>query len=203
MREIWLIRHAKTYGNTLGRYIGTTDEPLCEEGREELLKKRYPKMDRIYRSPLLRCAETSALLFPGVPERVVSGFRECDFGAFENKNYRELSDNPDYQSWIDSGGTLPFPGGESREAFEKRCVKAFEEALAELGREEEGFRAAFVVHGGTIMSILSACAVPKRDYYDWQVKNAEGWKALWNGEYEGGIKLYEISHIGSDSGLHS
>ena len=95
MREIWLIRHAKTYGNTLGRYIGTTDEPLCEEGREELLKKRYPKMDRIYRSPLLRCAETSALLFPGVPERVGSGFRECDFGASENKNYRELSDNPD------------------------------------------------------------------------------------------------------------
>lgn len=36
MKELYLIRHGKTYGNTLGRYIGTTDEPLCEEGREAL-----------------------------------------------------------------------------------------------------------------------------------------------------------------------
>ncbi len=28
-----MIRHGKTYGNTLGRYIGVTDEPLCEEGK--------------------------------------------------------------------------------------------------------------------------------------------------------------------------
>ncbi len=34
--ELYLIRHGKTYGNTLGRYIGTTDEELCEEGREAL-----------------------------------------------------------------------------------------------------------------------------------------------------------------------
>ncbi|MEI3521253.1 MAG: histidine phosphatase family protein [Anaerosacchariphilus sp.] len=42
MKELYLIRHGKTYGNTLGRYIGTTDEPLCEEGREacRLFSKR-------------------------------------------------------------------------------------------------------------------------------------------------------------------
>ena len=31
MIKIAMIRHGKTYGNTLGRYIGVTDEPLCEE----------------------------------------------------------------------------------------------------------------------------------------------------------------------------
>ena len=35
MREIILIRHGKTYGNTLGRYIGTTDEELCPGGTGE------------------------------------------------------------------------------------------------------------------------------------------------------------------------
>ena len=30
--RVVLIRHSKTAGNLKGRYIGTTDEPLCEEG---------------------------------------------------------------------------------------------------------------------------------------------------------------------------
>ena len=38
--RMYLIRHSITYGNTLGRYIGTTDEPLCQEG-VELLQKKY------------------------------------------------------------------------------------------------------------------------------------------------------------------
>lgn len=48
---------------------------------------------------------------------IIEELSECDFGEFENKNYKELSGNQDYQRWIDSNGTLPFPGGESREAF--------------------------------------------------------------------------------------
>ena len=36
MIKIAMIRHGKTYGNTLGRYIGVTDEPLSEEGKKEL-----------------------------------------------------------------------------------------------------------------------------------------------------------------------
>ena len=38
-----------------------------------------------------------------------------NFGSFEGKTYFDLNGNEDYQRWIDSGGTLPFPGGESRE----------------------------------------------------------------------------------------
>ena len=58
MKELYLIRHGKTYGNTLGRYIGTTDEPLCAEGREELEaipKGCYPQPDILFASPLRRC----------------------------------------------------------------------------------------------------------------------------------------------------
>lgn len=44
MIKIAMIRHGKTYGNTLGRYIGVTDEPLCEEG-----KKRAGTADDGYR----------------------------------------------------------------------------------------------------------------------------------------------------------
>ncbi|MDR4022422.1 MAG: phosphoglycerate mutase family protein, partial [Eubacteriales bacterium] len=34
--KIILIRHGKTAGNIKGRYIGKTDEPLCEEGINEI-----------------------------------------------------------------------------------------------------------------------------------------------------------------------
>lgn len=204
MTELFLIRHGKTYGNTLGRYIGTTDESLCAEGREALVRLReeaYGALQPgiVYASPLKRCFETAQILFPGMSCTLVPELRECDFGEFESKNYQELSGNPAYQAWIDSGGTLPFPGGESRENFERRCREGFLKVLGEL-REKKG-PAALVVHGGTIMSILSAYAEQKEDFYHWQVKNGEGFRALWDEGDKGGIRLYEISHIGPGAGL--
>ena len=228
MAELYLIRHGKTYGNTLGRYIGITDEELCLEGREELAALRESgqyrsiRPDLVYVSPLRRCRQTAELLFPGVPQEICRDFRECDFGEFENKNYKELSGNPAYQAWVDSGGTLPFPGGESREAFQERCRAEFARVLR-ARRKQAGSNTVFVVHGGTIMSILSAYAAPEGKlprqilpgqapsgqapqgaadpFYRWQVKNGEGWRALWDETDKGGIWLYDISHIGPGSGV--
>ena len=208
MREIILIRHGKTYGNTLGRYIGTTDEELCPEGREELAALRESgqyrsiRPDLVYVSPLRRCRQTAEILCPGVPQENCRNLRECDFGEFENKNYKELSGNPAYQAWVDSGGTLPFPGGESREAFQERCRAEFARVLR-ARRKQAGSNTVFVVHGGTIMSILSAYAPQGAadPFYRWQVKNGEGWRALWDETDKGGIWLYDISHIGPDSGI--
>ena len=86
-----------------------------------------------------------------------------DFGEFEGKNYIELQKNPNYQAWIDSNGTLPFPGGESREAFIKRCEQGFYRMLIGIkGRLQKmdekqpssKITAGAVVHGGTIMAIF-------------------------------------------------
>ena len=126
MAELILIRHGKTAGNLLGRYIGSrTDEPLCDEGRKGLAGKQLPEVERLYVSPMKRCVETAEILWPGFDRKKmqkVMDLRECDFGDFENKNYKELSGNGDYQAWIDSNGTLPFPNGESMDAFKSRCL---------------------------------------------------------------------------------
>ena len=127
--KLYLIRHGMTFGNTLGRYIGTTDEPLSPEGRAALGQYAYLACGVLFVSPLKRCRETAQLLYPGKEQHVIRGFAECDFGEFENKNYRELSGNPDYQRWIDSGGTMAFPGGESQESFRRRCAEAFLEMM--------------------------------------------------------------------------
>lgn len=200
MAELILIRHGKTAGNLLGRYIGSrTDEPLCDEGREELAGKQLPEVERLYVSPMKRCVETAEILWPGFDRKKmqkVMDLRECDFGDFENKNYKELSGNGDYQAWIDSNGTLPFPNGESMDAFKNRCREAFARIVEEVsGAEQEWiasgktgiFRAGIVVHGGTIMAILEQYGYPKAAYFDYQVKNGCGYRLtpvegtrLWN-----------------------
>ena len=116
--RIWLIRHGMTAGNLEQRYVGTTDEPLCEKGRQQILDKRWAhQFEDIYVSPMRRCWETAEILFPTVHQIVVENFRERSFGEFEYRNYRELNGNPDYQAWIDSGGTIGFPGGENLKEF--------------------------------------------------------------------------------------
>ena len=200
MAELILIRHGKTAGNLLGRYIGSrTDEPLCDEGREGLAGKQLPEVERLNVSPMKRCVETAEILWPGFDRKKmqkVTDLRECDFGDFENKNYKELSGNGDYQAWIDSNGTLPFPNGESMDAFKSRCLEAFARIVEEVsGAEQEWiasgktgiFRAGIVVHGGTIMAILEQYGYPKAAYFDYQVKNGCGYRLtpvegtrLWN-----------------------
>ena len=161
MIKLWLIRHGKTEGNKLSRYIGTTDEPLCQEGTEFLHKMDYPKVQAVYVSPLKRCVQTAEILFPGEPVHIIEELAECDFGEFENKNYKELEGNPHYQEWIDSNGTLPFPGGESREGFKSRNLRGFDRVVSGCIRSHVA-EAALVIHGGTIMNIMEAYALPRK-----------------------------------------
>lgn len=173
--KLYLIRHGATLGNLEKRYIGTTDEPLCEAGIYQLKQKLYPEVERIYVSPMLRCIQTAQVIYPNRQYELCDALRECDFGDFENKNYEELSGNQDYQRWLDSMGTLPFPNGESREDFRYRTLEGFFEAVSDC--EKDGIlTAAFVFHGGSIMNIMEACAFPVGNYYDYQISNGEGYE---------------------------
>ena len=198
--DMALIRHGMTPGNEEHRYIGRTDEPLSQKGREQLLtlqkKGVYPAAACVAASPLERCRQTAELLYPGQAPCVFDQFREMDFGAFEGHNYEELKADVRYQAWIDSNGTLPFPNGESMDAFKSRCLEAFARIVEEVsGAEQEWiasgktgiFRAGIVVHGGTIMAILEQYGYPKAAYFDYQVKNGCGYRLtpvegtrLWN-----------------------
>ena len=93
MAEFYLIRHSMTKGNLEKRYIGSrTDEPLCREGIALLEGFSYPageQVERVIVSPMRRCVQTAQILFPGKELVLEPGLMECDFGAFENKNYKE------------------------------------------------------------------------------------------------------------------
>ena len=123
-----------------------------------------------------------------MPLNVVNDFRECDFGAFEYQNYEALKDLAEYQAWLDSGGHIAFPGGESRADFCLRTVRAFDQVADMAARD--GGDAAIVAHGGTIMAILEARARPHHDFYAYQASNGHGYVASWENEV-----LYHITSL--------
>lgn len=185
--KLLLLRHGKTYGNLHKRYIGSTDEPLCDMGKNELKKTAIiiksietyhvdiqnactNHQRSIFLSPMKRCIESCNIIFPNSTNKIVEDFRECDFGIFENKNYLELSDSPEYKVWIKSNGKLPFPSGESKENFIKRTCNAYSQILPSFSTYN-----VILAHGGTIMSLLSEFSNNEKDYYEWSVENACGY----------------------------
>ena len=162
--KIVLIRHGATKGNLEKRYIGRTDEDLCGEGIKKLKEYTcagiYPPAQAVFSSPMKRCLSTAECIYPVQTPQIVWNFRECDFGLFEGKNYKELTGNPQYQQWIDSNGTLPFPGGEALTDFKKRSVRAFLEIgkhfkrtgnIGKTGRHYSGIcRSRRYNHGGIV-----------------------------------------------------
>ena len=85
MRTVYLFRHGQTLWNAQRRYIGSTDQSLSPEGRAALAGRAGPPVDRLWVSPLRRCRETAAMLYPGMEQQAVEDLRECAFGVFEGQ----------------------------------------------------------------------------------------------------------------------
>ena len=181
--KVLLIRHGMTKGNREKRFIGITDDSLCEQGIEELKKLKYPPADKVVVSPLERCRKTAEIIYGGY-DIVCEDLRECDFGILEGKKHEELKDNPIYINWLKeeenrSAEELVFPKGESKKDFSLRCVKAFEQVTEKF---EDNITVAFVVHGGVIMTLLEHfCG----GFYKWNLDNggyveADIKNGIWN-----------------------
>ena len=166
--KICIRRHAPTEGNLLSQYIGRTDQPLSREG-EATARRAGPHggVERIHTSRLLRTRMTAEILYPDAEIMPCAGLDEMDFGRFEGRGWRELEGDDAYREWLDSGCEAPCPGGEDKEGFSRRCRDAFAAILAdEFARGEPELH--LVVHGGTIMAVLSAFAEPEREYFSWR-----------------------------------
>lgn len=171
---------------------------LSEEGVAELLlyqaQGKYPEVDMLFTSPMQRCMQTAGILYPEITPVCVEEWTEIDFGAFEGKNYRELQGDARYQRWIDSNGTLPFPEGESREAFLLRCEAGFKKMTGQISKKEGEMpeTVGLIVHGGTIMSLLSRSL--GGDYFSYQAANGKGYLAgcYWE---DAALKLTEVREL--------
>ncbi len=175
---IHFIRHGAIDETLSGKYIGATDVPLSEKGREALrqLDKefRYPRAQVVFTSPLKRCTETCRILYPDISPLAIADLRECDFGDWEGKTADELKNEPDFERWLAGDNEVRPPDGESNASFVRRICRMFEsivEGLMKTGTTES----VIVTHGGVIMTLLAVYGLPQAKPFEWVMDNGCGY----------------------------
>ena len=129
--EIIFLRHGMTIENEQAP-ISWEYRYIFEQEWDHLKRRHcrkngtYSKTDILFCSPMKRRTETAEILYPNHTPIYI--YRSGGKWILENLKERIILNcrkNPNYQAWIDSNGTLPFPGGESRETFIKRREQGF------------------------------------------------------------------------------
>lgn len=177
---IHLIRHAGTESGGVGRYIGQTDVDASEEGLSRVRGLMegpggYPEADAVLSSPLKRCVQTAKLIYPEKEPILFRGLIEYDFGEFEGKTARELKDDEAFKVWLSGRAPgIPVPFGESQLDFNRRICTCFERLVEGILRSQVR-RTAVVTHGGVIMSLMTAYALPEAPMHEWLMENGCGY----------------------------
>ncbi len=204
IQRVFLIRHARTSGNALGRYIGCrTDEDLSPEGagRARDMAQSVRKITGddavIFSGPLKRCVNTAKLLFPSADIHIIDELREIDFGVFEGKTYDELASDAVYRKWVETRGVCAPPEGESIADMTKRSIEGVLLAIKAAGDAKD---IVIVCHGGNIMAVLNA--ITGGDLYDHNVANLEGYvlEGSFDGIGENIERLSDLSYSRLDGG---
>lgn len=172
MSMIYLIRHGRTEANERHLYCGSSNLPLSDGGKGELMEMRYDiSCAQFVTSGMIRTEQTLSILFGEVSHIIDPRFREVDFGDFELRAYEELKDKPAYQAWItgDNEANIP-PNGESGVQMTERVLTAFREL------EDRGEDVVVICHGGVIAAIM-AHLFPgeEKNRYQWQPKPGRGY----------------------------
>ncbi|MBQ5398203.1 MAG: histidine phosphatase family protein [Ruminococcus sp.] len=180
---IHFIRHGDIADTLKGKYIGTTDVPLSEEGRLNLeeydSRYIYPGTQVVFTSPLKRCVQTAKLLYPHQNPLVLDQLSECCFGEWENKSADELRDDPDFERWLAGQTDVKPPRGESGADFTKRVCLIFEQIVEGL-MKTNNTEAVIITHGGVIMTLLSVYGIPRAKPFEWVMDNGFGYSVRVN-----------------------
>ena len=176
--KIHLIRTGSTSADPWKRYVGQSDLPLCDRGRDDLEALRvqyiYPSVELVFSSPLTRCRQTAGILYPNREVIPVEGLMDMNLGDFEGRTFEELRGNADFSAWLANSFESPPPGGEDTVSFTGRIVEALDRMLRGM-MAQDATSAAAVTHGGVIMTLLAAVGLPRVPLHQWAVANGTGY----------------------------
>jgi broad specificity phosphatase PhoE len=159
VRQILLVRHGETDGESSIRYHGSTDLDLSESGREQMRRLgaelATAAFDLVVASPLKRSWRAAWLVGGARPVRLEADFREIHFGRWEGLTREEIQarDPVLYEDWQKGAEGFEFPGGELREAFRERVGRGLERVLA-----SDAHSVLAVLHKGVIREIVRRLA---------------------------------------------
>lgn len=175
--KIHLIRHGQTEANAKGLYNGMTDLPLSPEGLAELLTLKreytYPGAARFFTSPLTAASKPWRCYIPAAGRKWWTGWRNAISGTGTAAAWRNCKAiRFFYAGWQGTAGSKS-PTGENADAFQKRVMAAFEELVQELMRSGDT-EAVVCTHGGVIMLLMMAYALPKLEMSDCVAESGNG-----------------------------
>ena len=159
--SVFLVRHGQTAWNKERRFLGRTDIPLDDTGREQarrLAAALAPvEFTAIYSSPLSRASQTAEAIATerGIKIKPVAGLTELNQGELEGRYGADLeTDFPEfYAQWKADPTHARVPGGETL----AECSERANAALADiLSRHEPNQAIAVVAHRVSISAILAS-----------------------------------------------
>jgi broad specificity phosphatase PhoE len=158
--KLFIVRHAESEWNPIGRYQGLLDPGLSERGlkQAELLGRALEKekIDFLYSSPLRRTYQTAQEIAKRHGLEVIEDKRiiEIDHGVWSGMLVEEVKERfpEDFRMWLEEPHRVKFEGGESLQDVFKR-VKDFLEFLRE---KHWGQTVAIVSHTVPIRAMLCA-----------------------------------------------
>lgn len=179
--RISMLRHGRTKGNDQGLYIGKTDLPLTEEGKDELCDLyaayEYPRVQRVYSSPLERAVQSAEILFPDTEITIAEDLREMDFGVFEGLPAEELVNLDSYRKWLKGGLDNPAPNGESMREVMVRCYSAMNAIILDMMKNGIT-HAGIMTHSGILMNTLSCFGLPKMKPMEFNCRMGFGYEIM-------------------------
>jgi phosphoserine phosphatase len=200
--EIWLVRHGETEWNKLGKFQGSTDIELSEEGRNQAkaLKNLISvDFDAVYASPLVRAVETAEILCrdTGLTVLPCEGIREINFGIFEGLTLEEIEHKyPEEMSkWRSDEAEGAFVGGDLSILNASNRAAA---TIREIAGKHSGKRVLIVAHGGIIKAALIGLFEWKMTmYHHFYVDNTAITKIIFrDGGYPVLKSFNETGHLG-------
>lgn len=156
--DIYLVRHAQSEWNAVGRWQGQADPPLTAHGRQQAreLAERFPKahLTHLFTSDLQRARDTAAPLAQrfGLEPVVDRDLRELDVGSWSGKTREQIRAEDARALDLFFQGREGWEGGETYQQHEAR-------ASAVAGRcagMDDDARVVLVTHGGTLRAIVLA-----------------------------------------------
>jgi alpha-ribazole phosphatase len=180
--EITLIRNGCTAEEQEGRLIGVMDEPLSEDGRQNILNRKknnlYPKVGRVYTGPLRRCRDTTSLIY-GFPALVLKGQCPLDYGEMSGMKYVEMVEQEPFRQWAAADQVGSLAAGEQPYFSLAKGLREFRELTEEMG-DLRITEAAIITHKAMISMILTRFRAPGNRYENWDIAYGGGCTVTYN-----------------------
>ncbi|MDF2473573.1 MAG: phosphoglycerate mutase-like protein [Anaerocolumna sp.] len=162
--ELYLVRHGETQWNVLGKFQGSSNIDLSDNGikQAEYLSMRFQNnYDIIYSSPLNRALQTAEMISRNNPESkpiIHEDLTEINFGDWEGLTFHQIMEQypSQFDAWKTDGSLM---GGDLNVLSAGTRAK---NAILDIAKSNAGRKIIAVAHGGIIKAGL-VCL------FDWKV----------------------------------